>query len=221
MKPFHGDISNLYQTILELEAKQIFDKENFTELDEKALTYLCDYNGMCELFSPSIGNEKKVACIFDCLPINMPAKYGFLYKSKPYVALENALIQTFFSNQISEVWVDMSQGFAIAAANAVIRMKRHGFDITLNIAIPYKGHDSQIYGASKTIYDSIIKKGDLITQVSDLPKNKESFKNGMLHMINRSDVAICCNTKAKNNTFFLNYCKEKNVEIIDFNLPAV
>lgn len=221
MELLRGEISELPETIAMLEAKEIFDKENFTDLDKKVLTYLYDYNSLCETFSPTIGTEKKTAFIFDCLPGNMPSKYGFLYKNKAYFALENALIQTILKENISEVWVDMSQGFAIAAANAVLRMKKHGFNILLNVAIPYKGHGNQIFGASKTIYDLIIKNADLIVQVSDLPKNKESFKNGMLYMINRSTLAICCNIKAKNNTFFLNCCKDKNIKVIDFNLSLL
>ena len=220
MDMVRGDITNLYKTIIELEAKQIFDKENFTELDERTLTYLYDYNALTQTFAPTTGAEKKVVCIFDCLPVIMPSKYGFFYRNNAYFELENMLIETFLKNNISEVWVDMSQGLSIAAANAVIRMKKHGYDIMLNVAIPYKGHGNQIYGASKTIYDYILKKADLTVQVSDAVKNKESFKNCILYMLNRSNIMICANPKAKNNTFFIDYCKDKNVEVLEFSIPS-
>ena len=221
MQAFRGDTDRVHEAIAYLEAKEIFDKKNFTKEDETIMNYLRDLNSIYEVLSPKNPKDKKTACIFDCRPDTMPQKYGFAYKNEAYFKLENAFIDLYLKEGITEVWTDLSQGFSIAAANAVIRMKRNGFDMTLNVAIPYKGHGDQIYGLSKAIYDNIKANSTTVVQVSDQPRDKESFKNGLLYIINKSNVAICCQTLAKNNAYFLNYCKNKNVEIIDFDLKTL
>lgn len=221
MTPLRGDPGGLNDLILDLETKEIFDKNNFSETDRRALDYLCDLNSFYEIIAPTNPDSKQTACIFDCLPGSLPTKYGFTYKNEAYNRLENALVRLFLKNGITEVWTDMSQGFSIAAANAVIKMKRHGYDISLKLAIPYKGHADQVYGASKVMYDFIISKADAVILISELPKNKESFKNGLCYIIDQSNTAICCNVRAKNNTFFLNYCKQKKVRLIDFDLDTL
>ena len=213
----NGNITELKDLIMEIEAKQVFGGETFTDTDAKVLTYLRDLNSLYEVISPS-NKDGKVACVFDCVPSNMPKKYGFAYKNEAYFSLETAFICEFLHDNIKELWVDMSQGIAIAAANAVIRMKNSGFNIKLNLAIPYRGHSDQIYGASKTMYELIKSKADVITQVSNLPKNKESFKNGLTYIIDKSSIAYYYNTPAINNTFFLKYCKDKNVDVVSFDL---
>ena len=212
-----GNISELKEVITELEAKQVFGGADFTDTDAKVLTYLRDLNSLYEVISPT-NKDGKVACIFDCVPGNMPKKYGFTYKNKAYFALETAFIGEFLHDNINELWVDMSQGISIAAANAAIRMKNSGFNIKLNLAIPYRGHSDQIYGASKTMYELIKSRADVITQVSNLPKNKESFKNGLTFIIDKSNIAYYYNTPAINNTFFLKYCKDKGVNVVSFDV---
>lgn len=179
---------------------------------------MCDLNSFYEIIAPSNPSNKQIACIFDCLPGSLPVKYGFSYKNEAYIKLENAFVRLFLKKGITEVWTDMSQGFSIAAANAVIKMKRHGYDMSLKLAIPYKGHADQVYGASKVMYDFIVSKADAVVLISELPKNKESYKNGLCYIIDQSNLAICCNVRAKNNTYFLNYCRSKKVDVIDFDL---
>lgn len=206
---------DLLDTILAVEAASVFDP-NFSKVDERTLEYLQDLNSIYESLNPE--PQKSVLAIIPCAPANMPKDFGFFYNSERYFQLENNLILYLIKENITEVWVEMSQGLATATALAVIRMKKHGFNIKLNVAVPCKGFDSQIFGMSKKIYEKIVKAADVCTLVSEKPKNNETYKNALLYIINNSDKALCANPEFKNNKFFLGHCERTKKEVLEFKI---
>ena len=42
--------------------EEIFDNDKFSDLDQRALDYLCDLNSLYEIMSPTNPEEKRTAC---------------------------------------------------------------------------------------------------------------------------------------------------------------
>lgn len=221
MNVLKGDISKLYDTIIKLEAKERFDSENMTEEEKLSLSYLYDLNSIYKVLSPSVPKDKVIACVVECKPNNMPKNYGFVYSGQSYFELENAFIKIILQEGITELWTDMSQGFAISVANAVVRMKKAGFNILLKCVIPYKGQSDQIYGASKAFYDNIIKNADEVHNISDdLNRTTTSLKNATTFMLNHSNQVYFANSD-KSMKYFEKYADEKNITIKKFNIETL
>lgn len=216
-----GNIGELYNLIIGLEAKQIFDSENLSEFEAKAIDYLHDLQSIYNVLSPSNPNKKCVACVLECHPKHMPDNYGFNYNSKNYFDLETLFINQFIHNGVTDLWVDMSQGVSIAAAKALIRLKRAGFDVSLNLAIPNKKHPDAVFGTSKAIYDFIRQNADKEIFVSTTQDGFNTLKEAKRYIISQSNLAYVSNTSNEYTKYikpFVDFAKSKNVEIVNFDL---
>lgn len=217
-KKFTGSMEELKDLIINLEAKSLFDKENWTETDNFILKYLNLLNDNYKLDKISIPNKRKSIAVIGSIPKDMPKDYGFNYSNEAYKNLRKKIKIQFYKDKVTDVYVGVSQGVEWCVAHAVIEMRELGFPIKLNCVIPCSNYDKFFTNQSLILYENIIRRADSVNYSSKEEYTKDSYLSNNNFLINKNnDIYIFSGNDEKYQNEF-NLIKSKNKKLTKINI---
>ncbi len=124
--------------------------------------------------------REKVACFTGHRPNHLPFLLDESDRDfKKFKRILKKIIEGEIKNGISHFISGMAIGFDTLAAEIVLELKNK-YDITLECAIPCKNQDRLWNLSQKNKYESVLKKADKVTLVSDF-----NYFNGCMQIRNR------------------------------------
>lgn len=214
---FSGKPEELKELIMALEAKSIFDIDNWTDEQNYILSYLKDLNKIYNVNLPVKKTAKKVAGNIGLAPNKMSKNYGYNYSNESYKKLRKYFKQKLYEDKVTEAWTGLSQGCDICFAHAVIELRELGFPIKLCCAIPFEGFSTKLTGQALQIYNNVIRRADVVEILSTEDYTPELLQKRSEYIINKSNLIYFeCKTKEDFPKCF-EYINEgkKKVKVID------
>lgn len=223
-KDFSGTPEDLKNLIMALEAKSIFDVDNWTDEQNYILSYLKDLNKIYNVDLPVKKVTKKVVGNIGLAVNKLSKKYGYNYSNEAYKKLRKYFKQKLYEDKVTEAWTGLSQGCDICFAHAVIELRELGFPIKLCCAIPFESFNTKLTGQALQIYNNIIRRADVVEILSTEEYTPELLQKRSEYIINKSNLVYFeCNTKEDfPKCFEFAEEKKKSVKVIDVeNLKEV
>lgn len=223
-KSFTGTPENLKDLIMALEAKSIFDVENWQSEDEYVLAYLKDLNRIYNIdASPTKPKTKKIASIIGFTPSHMSKKYGYNYSNEAYKKLRKYFKKKLYEDKVTEAWTGLAPGVDICFAHAVIELRELGFPIKLCCAIPTKDIANKQKGAAGQIYNNIIRRADVVEYLSEDLYSQELVDKKNDYIINKSElIYFACKEKSDFPIYDTVIEKQKNAMMFNIdNLTVI
>lgn len=100
------------------------------------------------------------------------------------------VIEQLYSEGYTHFISGMAEGFDLAAAECVIRLKAHLKAIELECVIPFKGHISTLSSADQERYTAICRQADRVTTLAESSHPKVYFDRND-YLIESADAMIC------------------------------
>lgn len=214
-KSITGSPEELKDVVMALEAKSIFDVDNWSKDDDVILKYLKDLNRIYSVDMPLPKTPKKVGCMVGISANRMPKQYGYEYSNAAYKKLRKFIKQMLYKDGITEAWTGLSQGVDICFAHAVIELRELGFPIRLCCAVAYKDFAANLKGPVAKIYENIIRRADVVEVLSNDTYSVELLQKRTEYMMDKSsNVYMVCNDRKEFSSHF-SYIegKEKTVKV--------
>jgi len=141
--------------------------------------------------------------------------WGYEYSHPKYVALGWALRNTLISLQADHIISGMALGVDTIFALVGLKLKSNAMpNLTIECAIPCTNHSSKWLKTSVDLYDSIIKRSDLITYVTQEPYTMSCMQRRNEYMVDNCDVLIAVWDGTPGGTAnCVKYAIEKGIQI--------
>ncbi|MGH1107461.1 SLOG family protein [Bacillus paranthracis] len=148
--------------------------------------------------------------------------YGYDYYSPGNLAIATKLREYLLSHLNQGKQVHAISGMALGGdtiyALVVLKLKRQGYNITLESAIPCTAHSSQWPKPSQDQWKSIVEQADVVTYVSKLLYKPYLMQKRNEYMVNKSDELIAIFDGTKGGTAnCIDYAIKKEKKIVTIN----
>lgn len=101
-----------------------------------------------------------------------------------------AAIRSLYAEGYTTYMSGMAQGFDLAAAEAVLRLKSELTELKLHCVIPFEGHISTLTRADRERYKTICDKADSVVTLADTrAENSYLVRND--YLVDGADAIIC------------------------------
>ncbi|BCT30354.1 SLOG family protein [Bacillus velezensis] len=168
-------------------------------------------------------NTPKTKEITISLTGSRPSKLGgYDYYSPLNIAIANKLRDYLHSYLKAGMRVHAISGMALGAdtifALVVLKLKRQGYDIALEAAIPCLNHPNVWPQASQEQWHKVVNQADKITYVSNLPYQPYLMQMRNRYMVDQCDELIAVWDGTTGGTYnCVQYAKQKGVKIVQIN----
>lgn len=148
--------------------------------------------------------------------------YGYDYYSPGNLAIATKLREHLLSHLNQGKQVHAISGMALGGdtiyALVVLKLKRQGYNITLESAIPCTAHSSQWPKPSQDQWKSIVEQADVVTYVSKLLYKPYLMQKRNEYMVNQCDELIAIFDGTKGGTAnCIDYAMKKEKKIMTIN----
>lgn len=126
--------------------------------------------------------------------------WGYDYSNPSWIKVKGIVKQYFIDWGVEEVWSGMALGFDIVVALAVLELKKEGYDIKLNCAIPCRNHSCKWPQESVDLYDSILEQADSVVLVTDAEYKPYMMQKRNEFMVDQSNKVLALWDGSKGGT---------------------
>ena len=122
-------------------------------------------------------------------PKNLPKEFGYNLNNKYWSELKNIIKNDIKHLKPDNIYCGMALGFDSIVAEAIIELKKEGFNVNFIVCIPFEGQSNAWPDKSKKRYEEYLQYAD-----NSIILNKEYTKSCMFErnklMIDNADILI-------------------------------
>lgn len=109
----------------------------------------------------------------------------------------------------------MADGFDLLSAEAVIKIKRYGFNIQLIAVVPFRGHSMKMSYKSKIRYQKIIDHAAEVIYIAD-KEDRQAYLDRNDYMLDNCRLLICYYEGKRGGTMYtVNRARKAEIPIIN------